>query len=172
MKIHSQLFETFFHILIILTLFLTSDIHISSAQSFLVDKGSAELNAFPVAMYEVGKPIFFLDNQTNQRSATAFGIQQYPTDPKGDIPWSCDTSSVTDIECAFNAARSAENNQLGTSLPMLSLPDQGEWDNMTDGERAIWLINRERIDRGITPLHGTRNKCDRRCPKLCSISHR
>jgi len=154
MKIHSQLFETFFYILIILTLFLTSDIHISSAQSFLVDKGSAELTAFPVEIYEVGDPIYILENQTNQRSATNIEILLFPTDPQADIPWSCDTSSVADIECAFNAARSAENNQLGTSLPMLSLPNQSDWDDMSDGEKAIWLINRERIDRGIIPLHG------------------
>jgi len=25
---------------------------------------------------------------------------------------------------------------------------------MSDGEKVLWLINRERIDRGIGPLHG------------------
>jgi uncharacterized protein YkwD len=110
MKIRCRFCESFFYILIILTLFLTSDIHLSYAL--------------------------------------------YPTNPTANIPWSCDISSVADIKCAFNAARTTENKQLGTSIPMLTLPDQGEWDNMSDGEKAIWLINRERIDRGITPLHG------------------
>ena len=36
---------------------------------------------------------------------------------------------------------------------MLTLPSQGEWDGMTNGEKALWLINRERIDRGVMPLH-------------------
>lgn len=110
MKIHHRFRESFIIIIIFLTLLLTSDIEISSAQ--------------------------------------------YPTDPTANKPWNCDTSSVADIQCAFNAARSTENNQLGTSLPMLSLPNQGEWDDMSDGEKAIWLINRERVDRGIIPLHG------------------
>jgi len=52
----------------------------------------------------------------------------------------------------FNQARSAENNQLGTSLPALTLPSQTAWDSMSDGEKGLWLINRERMDRGIDPL--------------------
>src|SRR6185436_5378319 len=47
-----------------------------------------------------------------------------------------------------------ENNQLGTSIPMMTLPSQTEWNSMSDGEKALWLINRERIDRGVAPLHG------------------
>lgn len=78
----------------------------------------------------------------------------FPTDPTANKPWSCNTSSVANIECAFNEARKTENNQLGTSIPMLSLPDQGKWDTLSDGEKALWLINRERIDRGVAPLHG------------------
>lgn len=78
----------------------------------------------------------------------------YPTDPTANKSWSCNTSSVEDIECAFNEARKAENTQLGTSIPMLSLPAKGTWDALSNGERALWLINRERIDRGVAPLHG------------------
>ena len=110
MKIHYRFRESFFYIILILTLFLTSDIDISYAL--------------------------------------------YPADPTENISWSCNSAGVADIECAFNAARNTENTQLGTSIPMLSLPDQGAWDAMSDGEKALWLINRERIDRGITPLHG------------------
>ena len=61
---------------------------------------------------------------------------------------------MDDIKCAFNFARDSENNQLGTSIPMRTLPDQVSWDEIGDGEMAIWPINRERIDSGIAPLHG------------------
>ncbi len=76
----------------------------------------------------------------------------YPADPTTNISWSAGTNGVADIQSAFNNARNIENSQLGTSIPVMSLPSQVEWDNMTDGEKALWLINRERIDRGIMPL--------------------
>ena len=79
----------------------------------------------------------------------------YPADPTADASWSYSTeSSVTDIQSRFNTARANENNQLGTSIPMLTLPAQSEWDAKTPGEKALWLINLERVDRGIAPLHG------------------
>jgi len=78
-----------------------------------------------------------------------------PTEPTEDIPWSCGFSGVTDIQCAFNSARTTENNQLGISLPMLNLPTQEEWDSMDNGEKALWLINQERVDRGVYPQQGT-----------------
>ena len=77
-----------------------------------------------------------------------------PSDPNSDIPWSGGTNGVADIQSAFNSARSAENSQLGTSIPMMALPSQSEWDGMSDGEKALWLINRERIDRDIMPIYG------------------
>jgi uncharacterized protein YkwD len=76
----------------------------------------------------------------------------YPTDPVADIPWSCAYTGVEQIKCAFDNARSTENSQLGTFLPPVTLPSQATWDGMSDGEKALWLINRERIDRGIDPL--------------------
>jgi hypothetical protein len=79
-------------------------------------------------------------------------FSSYPTDPVADIPWACGYSGVNEIECAINNARSAENTQLGTSLPPVTLPFQATWDGMSDGEKALWLINQERIDRGIDPL--------------------
>ncbi|MBI4760130.1 MAG: hypothetical protein HY780_02830, partial [Chloroflexi bacterium] len=78
----------------------------------------------------------------------------YPPDPSSDIDWTGGTSSVADIQAAFNNARTQENSQLGKSIPMLTLPSQTAWNAMSDGERALWLINRERIDRGVMPLHG------------------
>ena len=78
----------------------------------------------------------------------------YPADPTADIAWlsSCGYTGVSSIQCAFNIARSTENVQLGTSVPMLTLPSQATWDAMSNGEKALGLINRERIDRGIGPL--------------------
>ncbi len=78
----------------------------------------------------------------------------YPTDPTADIDWSAGTSSVADVQSAFNQARAAESSQLGTSLSILTLPGQSEWDAMSDGEKALWLINHERVDRGVPPLEG------------------
>ncbi len=78
----------------------------------------------------------------------------YPQDPTSDIPWSAGYSGVSDVQAAFNQARNQENQQLGTSIPPLTMPTQAEWDAKTDGEKALWLINRERVDRGVHPLHG------------------
>jgi hypothetical protein len=41
---------------------------------------------------------------------------------------------VTDIQNAFNNARSTENNQLGTSVPLLTLPSQATWDGWKDSD--------------------------------------
>jgi len=85
---------------------------------------------------------------------TLVGPLDYPPDPIADIAWSAGTSGVADVQNAFNNARTTENAQLGTSIPMLTLPSQAEWDAKSDGEKALWLINRERVDRGVQPLHG------------------
>ena len=77
----------------------------------------------------------------------------YPPDPSNDIPW-VGAYDFSNIEAAFNNARSVENSQLGTTTAALTMPSQATWDAMEDGERALWLINRERIDRGVMALHG------------------
>ena len=78
----------------------------------------------------------------------------YPPDPASDIDWNAGTSGVADIQSAFNNARTQENAQLGLSIPMLTLPSQPVWDAMSNGEKALWMINRERLDRGVHALHG------------------
>lgn len=88
-------------------------------------------------------------------ATAAPGFGAAPPDPLTDVDWSCPTSSVSDIECAFNAARTHENTELGLSLPNVDLPSQSEWDALSDGEKALWLINVERVDRGVDPLHDT-----------------
>jgi hypothetical protein len=80
--------------------------------------------------------------------------EAFPTDPAPDIIWSEGFLGVADIESAFNTARSIENIRLGSSISMLSMPSQERWSSMSDGQKALWLINQERIDRGIDPLHG------------------
>jgi uncharacterized protein YkwD len=79
----------------------------------------------------------------------------YPADPVDDTSWPySDESRVIDIQSRFNTARSNENSQLGSAIPMLAMPPQSDWDAKSPGEKALWLINRERIDRGIAPLYG------------------
>ena len=95
------------------------------------------------------------------RNVASFGLKEksgfqpvlsYPSDPTSDIPWSSGVSGVLDIQAAFNYARTRENAQLGLSMPMMILPSQSEWDGMSDAEKALWLINRERVDRNLAPL--------------------
>lgn len=90
-------------------------------------------------------------------------LQLTPPAPVEDIPYAAEWAqkfesgqpfSVADVQTLFNHARQAENSQLSLSLPMLQLPSQREWDELSYGEKALWLINRERIDRGVLPLHG------------------
>ena len=78
----------------------------------------------------------------------------YPADLINDIPWSGGKTNVADIQAAFDNARNGENSQLGTSLPGINMPTQSVWDSMSDGEKALWLINQEREDRGVDPLQG------------------
>ena len=73
----------------------------------------------------------------------------WPPDPGGNIPWSCGSADVTGITCAFNAARAVES----PSLSAIAMPSQAQWDAMSPGEKAFWLINQERIDRGLYALH-------------------
>lgn len=90
-------------------------------------------------------------------SAAALAPQSpdsFPTDPTADIAWSADYAGVADIQAAFNNARTQENAQLGTSLPVMTLPNQATWDSMSDNQKALWLINQEREARGVHPLHG------------------
>ena len=81
------------------------------------------------------------------------GPLSWPPDPTSEIAWSGGTSTVANIQSAFNNAHTQENAQLGLSLPMFTLPSQSEWNAMSDGDKALWLINHERQARGVTPLH-------------------
>lgn len=79
----------------------------------------------------------------------------YPGDPVSDLEWPYSSeNSVASIQLRFNNGRAAENSQLGTNVPMMQLPSQAEWDAMGAGQKVLWLINRERVDRELLPLHG------------------
>src|SRR4051812_34872705 len=56
-------------------------------------------------------------------------------------------SGVSSIQSAFNNGRTNENQQLGTSLPQLTFPFN--WASMSISQRATWIINKERVDRGL-----------------------
>jgi uncharacterized protein YkwD len=78
----------------------------------------------------------------------------YPSDPSSDFVWSAGFGGVVDVQKAFNRARATENSDLGTFIPPMTLPSQSTWNAMTEGERALWLINQERTARELKPLHG------------------
>lgn len=80
--------------------------------------------------------------------------EAYPPDPLADIDWNAGYEGVLDVQLAFNYARAQESAQLGITLPYMSLPSQSIWDSMSNNQRALWLINQERLDRGVSPLHG------------------
>lgn len=61
--------------------------------------------------------------------------------------------AVSDIQSAFNNARTKENQQLGTSLPQLTFP--ANWGSLALGERAAWILKKERADRGLLSFTGT-----------------
>jgi hypothetical protein len=60
---------------------------------------------------------------------------------------------VSDIQSAFNNGRTNENQQLGTNLPLLTFPFN--WTVMNIQQRAAWIINKERTDRGVKAFTGT-----------------
>jgi len=109
-------------------------------------------------------PMVWAEETANRDFCTGDPIgahnRSYPNDPTSDIPWSGGTSGVADVQGAFNNARTNENSQLGISIPMMTLPSQGEWDALTDSEKAFWLVNRERIDRGVLPMHGVESNVE------------
>jgi hypothetical protein len=110
-------------------------------------------SALPRAVV-AGPPLPTDDSQQLDNPLAPIESLAYPLDPTSEIPWVGGTTSVTDIQSAFNHARSVENSQLGSAIPMLTLPSQAVWNAKNSGEKALWLINRERIDRGVQPLHG------------------
>jgi RHS repeat-associated protein len=73
---------------------------------------------------------------------------RYPSD---DIPWSAGiASNVKEIEKAFNKARSIDPS----IQTYLQLPDQASWSALPNQEKGLYLVNAERLARGLKPYEG------------------
>ncbi|MDX1295255.1 MAG: DUF1566 domain-containing protein [Sulfurimonadaceae bacterium] len=70
--------------------------------------------------------------------------------PERDISWTVAGGSVQDIANAFNYARAKDPT---ISKPLI-MPMQKDWDAMDIQQRALYLLNAERYDRGIKPFEG------------------
>jgi hypothetical protein len=73
-------------------------------------------------------------------------IDNYPSDEV----YSSNGTGVNYIASAFNYARSKDTT-IHTNLIM---PSQNIWDTMSDQEKALYLLNKERYDRGLKPFEG------------------
>ncbi len=87
-------------------------------------------------------------------SAVPAEAQAPYTQLHSNIGWSpANFSTVADVAAAFGSARTAENAQLGTSIPTaLIMPPQGVWDAWSSSQKALYLINAERTARGLLPF--------------------
>jgi uncharacterized protein YkwD len=71
--------------------------------------------------------------------------------PSADIAWNGGyTPTVAQIAAAFNSGRASD----ATISATLDIPSQSQWDAMNDNEKALYLLNRERYDRGLKPFEG------------------
>ncbi len=70
--------------------------------------------------------------------------------PPSDLSWSAGDSSVEDIAEAFNKARAGDS----TITKNITMPSQDIWNSMSNQEKGLYLLNQERIDRGIKPYEG------------------
>ena len=83
-------------------------------------------------------------------------IAQTPPYPvlNSNINWSpTNYSTVEDIATAFSNAHSAENDQLGTTLSTdFVMPSQTVWNGMSNTEKVLYILNQERVVRGLLPF--------------------
>ncbi|MEH8016483.1 DUF1566 domain-containing protein [Rheinheimera muenzenbergensis] len=71
--------------------------------------------------------------------------------PDDNIPWTGDNAqTVDDIARAFNYARSQDPSV----YQHLVMPTQAVWDAMTVQQKGLYLVNAERVARGIKPYAG------------------
>ena len=73
-------------------------------------------------------------------------IDNYPSPTR----WGTGSTYVTAIEIAFNMAR-AKDSTINT---LMKLPSQAKWDSMNNQQKALYILNKERYDRGIKPFEG------------------
>jgi hypothetical protein len=93
------------------------------------------------------------ENQARSQTARP---ESHPLNPTADISWSpASYSGVLDIQAAFNNAHQAEGAQLGIYLPPFVMPSQQSiWDGLSNGGKALYLINQERQARNVHLLDG------------------
>lgn len=89
-----------------------------------------------------------------QSSSPSIASTSYPPDPPHDIEWAAGKSTWQDIVDAFNAGRRQEGELLGRSLGSIVLPNADVWATMSGAESVLWLVNEERVARGLAPLQG------------------
>jgi len=67
-----------------------------------------------------------------------------------NIPYFTVGTKPSDIEAAFNYARSKDPS-VETNL---TLPSEEVWNSMSQEEQALYILNKERTDRGLKPFEG------------------
>ncbi|MFZ1289471.1 MAG: T9SS type A sorting domain-containing protein [Melioribacteraceae bacterium] len=88
--------------------------------------------------------------------------QPYPN-PTANIPWTGGSSGVADIKTAFENGRTVENSKTLTPTDpanistTLTMPSQVDWDAKSSSEKALYLINAERVARGLLPFEAVSN---------------
>lgn len=65
---------------------------------------------------------------------------------------------VSELENAFNKARDKEEEQLDSQLPDIDFPDSAEWEAKSRPEKVLWIINEERVARGLMAFNGLDNR--------------
>ncbi|MCP1728063.1 RHS repeat-associated protein [Natronospira proteinivora] len=74
-----------------------------------------------------------------------------PTHPDGNIDWQGgQAETVEAITQAFNYARAQDDSV----FQYLVMPDQADWDAMSVSEKGLYLVNAERMARGLKPFSG------------------
>ena len=87
---------------------------------------------------------------TTDRAFTDTYISQQIADTPWPEAYRYKTLTVRDIETIFTLAR--QNDPTVTQV--MVLPPQSLWDNMTSGEKVLYLVNKARCDRGLKPFEG------------------
>lgn len=107
---------------------------------------------------KTGMVLFVLVTLLNSTHSVFSQSRSYPDDPNTDRPYvngdSFYNRPVSDLEANFNAARAHEESELSITLPDLTMPSQAVWDSWDSNAQALFLINDERVARGLLPLTG------------------
>ncbi len=122
--------------------------------NFTVNDGALTSNVAKVTIDVM--PVTELSNTCHATVTTeAAYIDMFIRDKRADIPWPSNLNNVAltvqDIANVFNAARPNGEYAVGQKFIM---PSQAIWNNYSDSEKALYLINAERCVRGIRPYEG------------------